>query len=122
MRNLKKAIEVAGGYVPLAEALKVHPRTIRGWLERGGMPPRHVVRIRRLYGIEVQGNALDAGGLPLFQEAIGLGFTVEFIRKKLGVTKPTIKRWQERGRITDKVEEQIMDIVYGKYRRWNDEY
>lgn len=113
MRGLRKAIDVAGGYVPLAQALGVHPRTVRKWLLAGGMPPRQARRIQKLTGIRIGGNALDHGEVPELREAVEFGFTIPGLAKRLKIQKQTIANWKARKAIPDKRKKQIDRLING---------
>lgn len=49
--GMDEAVEKAGSYVKLAEALEVSHQIVHKWCKRGYAPPRRAEQISRLYGI-----------------------------------------------------------------------
>jgi predicted site-specific integrase-resolvase len=111
MRGLMQAVERAGGYVPLAQLLGVHPRTVRRWHLQGSMPAAKAARIARRLGVTIQANEADHGGLPLLQDAIAAGWTLPTLAQALGVQMQTVRRWIRKRRIPAAKEREIKKLI-----------
>lgn len=111
MRGIKAAVAAAGGWVPLAEALGVHPRTVRGWMIEGHAPMRHAKRIERLYGIRLTGNGYYTGGLGLLEAARERGYDVRDLEALLGIPRYSMRNWLKLGKIPEKWHGKIMRLI-----------
>jgi hypothetical protein len=111
MRGIKAAVAAAGGWVPLAECLGVHPRTVRGWMLEGHMPLKHAKRIKRLYGVRIGGNGYDTGGLGLLDAAVERGYDVRDLEALLGIRRATMRLWMRNGAIPEKWHGKIMRLI-----------
>ena len=47
-KGLKRALDVVGGFTPLAKALGISPQAVWQW---NTVPPHHVIPIERLTGV-----------------------------------------------------------------------
>lgn len=97
MRGLKAVVDAAGGWEPLAARLGVQTATIRRWLRDGAMPLEKADKIRRIYGVRIEANRKDHGGLALLEEAMRAGLDTLTIRRRLGVSDAAFREWKRRG-------------------------
>lgn len=111
MKGLEGAIKRAGGLMKLAAVLKVHPRTVRKWRMAGAMPVVQARRIERLYGLKIQNNGLDTGGVGVLELACEAGWDMNELEGVLGVTRPVVRRWIKDGYVPPKQAARILELV-----------
>lgn len=114
--KLKKFIETHGGWLSVANALEVHPKTLLRWVERDGFPLKKGRMIKRKFGIEVY-NGHDAKGLDLLQDTIYLGLNLKEIARILNVAHGTLERWIDEGRIPEKKAIKLDEIILKHSRK-----
>ena len=71
MTSLEKAIEAAGGFIPLADAIGVTKQAVAKWCRRELVPPDRVISVARAAGWRVTPHELrpdiypnESDGLP----------------------------------------------------------
>ena len=104
---------MAGGYIPLAARLGVHPRTVRRWHMEGALPVRTAKRIERLLGVRIFGSEQDHGGIDVLRDAFRDGWTLTTLAGTLGVQANTVRGWIKRRTIPARKERVIKKLIYG---------
>lgn len=108
-----QAVRVAGGLVPLAARLGVHPRTVRRWHIEGALPVRTARRIERLLGVRIHGSEQDHGGIEVLRDAFRDGWTITTLSGAVGVQANTMRLWIKRRTIPARKERMIKKLIYG---------
>ena len=111
MKGLDGAMKRAGGLLKLASVLGVHPRTVRKWRMAGAMPVVQARRVERLYGVVIQNNGLETGGVGILELAREAGWDMGELETVLGVSRPAVRRWIKDGYVPPKQAERILELV-----------
>lgn len=111
MKGLMRAVDAAGGWEPLAARLGVRAATLRRWIRNGAMPMEQAEKLRRWHGVRIRANRKDHGGLGILRRAFEAGLDPLFIRRALGVSDTTFRRWVRDGEVPARRVEEIERLM-----------
>lgn len=111
MQGIIKAVDAAGGWEPLAARLGVRAMTLRRWLRNGAMPLPQAEKLWRWYGVRVRANRKDHGSLGILRAAYEAGHDPLAIKRALGVSDATFRRWVRDGKIPARRVEEVERLM-----------
>ena len=111
MQGLMRAVDAAGGWEPLAARLGVQAATLRRWLRESAMPMEQAEKLWRWYGVRVRANLKDHGDLDILKRAMAAGINALTIRRALGVSDTTFRRWVRDGEVPARRVEEIERLM-----------